>query len=117
MGDHPGLDPEERLRRSAFELVQGMSARRAIEFLEGDGFDCEGSTCLFQRYERESLLDVWVGVRPPGPARTWLNTWRIEVLGDPVESPQDLGVGWQRLNLSDEPRRWGQAFPQAAEGG
>ena len=59
-------DPDDRLRRAAFQLLEGKTRDEAIVFLQEDGFSCKIYTCETFVSRRERFK---YGLAPVGPLR------------------------------------------------
>lgn len=84
-----GLTPEEILRASAFRLLRGLPRDDAQDYLVSDGFECANYMCSKVIVEQELLP---IGLRPPGPLRTFRREWTLSIRSEVVEVLDDLAT-------------------------
>ena len=82
-----GLTPEEILQVSAFQLLRGQSRNEAVNYLSSDGFDCINYLCSKVVVEQEIIA---IGLRPPGPVRTFRRQWTLLIQSDVIRTLNDL---------------------------
>ena len=81
------------LLRAAFLFLDGKSGSDAIAFLEEDGFDCNQLSCKAVVVTHEVFK---VGIRSPGPLKTFSDVYEISIGAPIVRSNSDLKTSLAR---------------------
>jgi len=90
-----GQTADERLQAAAFEHLQGKTRPEAIAFLEADGFQCLGVTCLYFTQKKLSTTEVLFGIshaqdRVFSDRRTYLDRYSLSLVADVIEEPDQI---------------------------
>lgn len=88
-------EPDDRLKLTAFEKMQGMSSSEAVTYLVSNGFTCVQLTCRYETIKKLSAGDVMFGISHPndklfGDRRAYKYTFKIILNKRGIEIPDDI---------------------------
>ncbi|CUH86319.1 hypothetical protein PH5382_00228 [Phaeobacter sp. CECT 5382] len=87
--------PDERLQAVAFEHLQGMSRSDALSFLQSDGFQCQGVTCVHSSQKKLGAAEAIFGAstaddRVFSDRRTSVQSYSLSLVSDVIMEPGDI---------------------------
>ena len=96
---NPEIDDsyDGQVREAAFMMVKGMRIEQALVVFEADGATCNDNSCTWADTDRETLAEVSLGIRMPGPRRTSVHFRKVAIYSDLVTQLSDISVRhWSR---------------------
>jgi hypothetical protein len=79
---------EEKLQAAAFAFLRGRTGAEAVALLRADGWDCAERTCATGTTRQE--VGFLVGTREPGPARRFVEWYRLTMPQGVIVAPADI---------------------------
>ncbi|MEP2716984.1 hypothetical protein [Pseudophaeobacter sp.] len=91
----PEETPDERLQTVTFARIHGMSRSQALSYLQADGFDCQGITCVYFNQTKQSTADILFGTASPqdkvfADRRANKNSFSLSLVAEVIESPDQI---------------------------
>lgn len=90
-----GESPDDRLRAVAFQRLEGMSRARALAYLEADGFQCRGVTCVNSIREKLNARDETFALSTPDTGsltkrRAYMQSYSLSLVAERIEDPEHI---------------------------
>lgn len=87
--------PDDRLRAVAFQRLQGMSRPKALAYLEADGFQCQGVTCVNSIRKKLDAQDATFATSSPQQdslthRRAYMQSYSLSLVAEVIEDPEQI---------------------------
>ena len=87
--------PDDRLRAVTFQRIHGLSRPAALAYLQADGFQCQGVTCVLSIRKKLGADDATFALSVPKEEglthrRAYMQSYSLSLVAERIEDPEEI---------------------------